>query len=261
MNFYWIYDLPSWLLASTVMGAFVAFDLIGLLSFRKLIVTRLVPLAQNELVSYYLSAAISLYGITLGLIAVGTWETFSDADKIVSEEAASIAALYRDVSYYPEPHRTQLTSQLKHYNRAVIDVSWPEQKTGKVPEGDTHIISEFQRTLYTFVAKSQNESVIHAEAMRQFNRVVEFRRVRLQGVASGLPAILWFVILFGAAVSIGTTWFFQTDRFRVQLVMSVMLSALLGSLVFLIASLDNPYRGELSVGPDAFELVYRSLMK
>jgi hypothetical protein len=43
--------------------------------------------------------------------------------------------------------------------------------------------------------------------------------------------------------------------------MSLLFSALLGSLIFLIAATDNPYRGELSVGPDAFVLVMDSLMR
>ena len=36
---------------------------------------------------------------------------------------------------------------------------------------------------------------------------------------------------------------------------------LLGSLIFLIAAMDNPFRGEFSVGPDAFQLIYEGLMK
>ena len=32
-------------------------------------------------------------------------------------------------------------------------------------------------------------------------------------------------------------------------------------MIFLIAAMDNPFRGEVSVGPDPFEAVYQSLMK
>ena len=43
--------------------------------------------------------------------------------------------------------------------------------------------------------------------------------------------------------------------------MTVMFSGLLGLLMFLVAAMDNPFRGEISVGPEAFELVYEELMK
>jgi hypothetical protein len=43
--------------------------------------------------------------------------------------------------------------------------------------------------------------------------------------------------------------------------MTVMLSGLLGLLIFLLAALDHPFRGGISVGPEAFEMVYEQLMK
>ena len=43
--------------------------------------------------------------------------------------------------------------------------------------------------------------------------------------------------------------------------MTVMFSGLLGLLIFLLAAMDNPFRGEISVGSEAFELVYGQLMK
>ena len=42
--------------------------------------------------------------------------------------------------------------------------------------------------------------------------------------------------------------------------MTVMFSGLLGLQMFLLAIMDNPFRGEISVGPEAFELVYEQLM-
>lgn len=40
-----------------------------------------------------------------------------------------------------------------------------------------------------------------------------------------------------------------------------LLATLRGLLIFLLASLDNLYRGQYSVDPDAFVLVYEQLMK
>lgn len=38
-------------------------------------------------------------------------------------------------------------------------------------------------------------------------------------------------------------------------------SCLTGLLIFLIAALDDPYRGEIGAGPDAFELVLDRMQK
>jgi hypothetical protein len=100
MDFYWIYDIPSWQLAGIIVGALVGFNLTGLGLLRHSIVKRIIPQAHNDIVSYYLSSATAVYGITLGLIAVATWSTFSETDKTVGQEAAAVAALYRDLNSY-----------------------------------------------------------------------------------------------------------------------------------------------------------------
>ena len=64
----------------------------------------------------------------MGLIAVGVWNTNSDASDLVSREASAIGTLYRDVSGYPEPLRQQLRSQLRSYTVFLIDEVWPAQR-------------------------------------------------------------------------------------------------------------------------------------
>jgi hypothetical protein len=48
---------------------------------------------------------------------------------------------------------------------------------------------------------------------------------------------------------------------HVHVLLSGVLSIFLGVVIFLIAAMDNPFRGDVSVGPDSFQLVYDSLMK
>ncbi len=44
-------------------------------------------------------------------------------------------------------------------------------------------------------------------------------------------------------------------------ILTAVLSMFLGIVIFLIADMDKPFRGDVLVGPDAYELVYGSLMK
>ncbi len=57
------------------------------------------------------------------------------------------------------------------------------------------------------------------------------------------------------------TWLFSVESLGRHLLLTGMYSILLGQLVFLIASLDNPYRGEYGVSASAFELVLDRMKK
>jgi hypothetical protein len=260
MNMYWVYDLPNWLFA--VLTVAVAIGLTGFYATRKWV--RRVhgdEISHNDIVGFFLGTIGLFYGITLGLVAVGTWETYSDVDTKVDQEASALAALYRDVSNLPEPKRSELQDDLREYTRRLIDVVWPLQRRGIAPQSAAGVVDTIQTHLASFEPGTEGQKTLHAEAYREFSRVVELRRTRLKSVTAGLPASLWVVLLVGAVVNIAVTWFFHMRSQSMHFWMTVMFSGLLGLMIFLLAALDNPFRGRISVGPEAFEMVYEQLMK
>jgi hypothetical protein len=261
MNLYWVYNLPNWLFGVLTVAVTMAVGLAGLYVTRKWV--RRVHgdrHSHNEVVGFYLGAVCVFYGITLGLIAVATWQAFSDVDARVGEEAAAVGALYRDVSSFPDPDRTQLQTDLRQYARQVVDVAWPLQRRGIVPQEEGNTLSMFQAHLTQFEPATEGQKIIYAEACRGFNQIAELRGRRLQGVRDGLPGPLWTTVLAGAFLNIAMTWFFDMRSQSMHFWMTVMLSALLGLLIYLLGALDNPFRGEISVSPEPFEIMYHRRM-
>jgi uncharacterized membrane protein YiaA len=262
MNLYWLYDLPNWLFGIMTVSVFLAFGLVGLVLTR-----RWVPAlhhedhSYNDIVGFYLGALTVFYGITLGLLMVGVWANFSETEGKVDREAAIDAAFYRDVSSYPEPLREQLQNDLRMYTRNVIDVGWPQQRKGIAPTGNLVTLENLQRHLMSFEPATEGQKILHAEVFRQFNQLVEQRRSRLVSVSSGLSASLWTLVLVGAMINIAGTWFFHLRKKQMHIFMTALISSLLGLMIFLLAAMDHPFRGNLSVGPEPFEVVYDQLMR
>jgi hypothetical protein len=69
----------------------------------------------NEMLGDYLQYFGVIYGLLLGLLAVATYQNHTDVDKAVASEASSLATLYRDISAYPEPARTELKDLIREY--------------------------------------------------------------------------------------------------------------------------------------------------
>jgi hypothetical protein len=68
------------------------------------------------------------------------------------------------------------------------------------------------------------------------------------------------LVIAGAGICIAVTWFLHTESFIMHAWMTVLFSALLALLIFLIAVLDNPYRGKIGVFPEPLERVYQQIM-
>jgi hypothetical protein len=67
-------------------------------------------------------------------------------------------------------------------------------------------------------------------------------------------------VFAGAFLSIALTWFFDLRSQSMHFWMTVMLATLLGLLIYQLAALDNPFRGEISVTPEPFEIMYTRRM-
>ena len=259
--FYWIYDIPTQSLAILLAGVFVVFSVVGCVLIRP-ILRLFVPRRSetNDVVGYVLSCFCVFYGLLLGLIAVAAYQNYNDVDGCVSREAVALTALYQDVSGYPDPHAQNLRWLLRDYCRYVIKYAWPLQQKGIVPAGGRSRVVAFHERLLAFEPQTAREEIIHAETLRQFNVFLEARRMRLHSVTTGIPAVMWYVVLIGAVINIAMVWLFDM-KIITHIFLGGLLSFFLGTMIFLIAAMDNPFRGELSITPAAFEAVHKIMME
>jgi hypothetical protein len=258
----WIYDIPHWAGALLFSAVLVGFTWLGLVLIRPWVSRHAADQPDwNALIGAILAAFVVFYGITLALIAVSSYQSFAAANQVAAREAAALGTLYRDVSNYPEPLRGELQTMLRDYTRYVIEEAWPAQRRGVIPEGGTVRVTAFQDRLLSFQPQTQAEEVLHAETIRQFSIFVDYRRQRLYSVSTRLPEVLWFVVAVGAVVNAVLTWLFDVKRLSVHLLLAALMSVFIAQIVFMIVAMDSPFRGAVSVGPDAFQLVQRSLME
>jgi hypothetical protein len=262
MNISWLYFIPPFVFFLLVVFFFAGFSIGGFLLVRKKVERWLgKPPAQNEVLSYYISATGVVYGITLGLIAVGVWDNYIHVNTKVEEEAATLSELYRDVSNYPEPYKTRLSTDVKTYTRYLIDTAWPLQEKGIIPSGGVDLINDFEHKLYTFEPTTDGQRILHASAIHSYNDYVILRRLRLQNVQKGMVIMIWWVVFFGALVNMILSWLFVVKNATLHILMNGLLGALIGALIFLIMVLDFPFRGWFKASSEPFEVSYQQLMK
>ena len=201
--FYWIYDYPTVyigaLFAAVFVGATWLLILLFHVAFHRWIHTEK---RANDMVGFAFSSFSVLYGLLVGLLAVAAYQNFAGVSDIVTKEASSLAALYRDVEAYPQPIRGKLENDLRNYTRFVIDRAWPEQQKGIVPTEGTHRMTEIVDDLMSSEPTKKSEEIAQAEAYRQFNNYTELRRSRLANVNTGIPGVFWWVVALGAFITI-----------------------------------------------------------
>ena len=257
-----IFDIPLAVMGPFVVIGLVAIGIFGMLLTRNVIVPRLkISEIDSEFAGAMVQGILVFYGLALALLAVNVLESYSDVSKIVSKEATSIAVLHRDVSAYPEPTRSMLRNELRLYTESVIKDAWPLQARGGIPTRGVEQMTQFQTILMSFQPQGMSQEIIHAETLAAYNRMTEARRLRIDAVTTGLPGIMWFVILFGALISLVSTFFFRVVEVKLHAILVGLLAAFIGLIIMMILSLDRPFRGDLGVSPAPYQLVYDQTMK
>jgi hypothetical protein len=255
LSFLWIYNLPGWLLCLLMLILGTGGAVLGLVATRPL-ARRLFgpPPGHNEIVSYYMGAFGVFYGLTLGLIAVATWQNYIDVDRLVAQEAASLRVLHAGLAGYPGPVWQELNQGLLAYIDYVIRDEWPAQGRGVLLGTGQEQLLAFRRPLMAFKPDDEGEQALHEKTLEALDHYLELRGTRLSHVGAGVPPLVWLVLIVGAVLSIVITYCFSMRSLSGHTVLTVVLASFLSLLIYLIVMMDYPFRGEFAVGSDDFEL-------
>jgi hypothetical protein len=202
----------------------------------------------NDMIGFSLQSFAALYGILLGLLAVEAYQDFSAAKDSVSKKALVFATLYHDLNGFPMPLREELQQDLHDYAVEAVETHWPKDPKTPTVTGSSPTLRRMMGKLLKFEPHTKSEELVYTETFRQVNVMIEQRRILLAAESAGIPGPLWSVVYLGAFLYLLLMCLFDMER-HVHLLLGVTTSLFLGAVVFLIAALDNPFRGGVTVDP------------
>jgi hypothetical protein len=202
---------PPWVWGSTIVGASIVGACGGLLVFDRL-VGKGWRKAHNDVTGIMVQLIGVVYAVLLAFIAVATWETLSSSTNVVQQEAGYIDNLYRDSQGFPEDFARQIRQEVREYTDTVIKTEWPAQRQGDTPTDGWQPLDRSHLQLVTFRPANQGEAVVQAEFLRALNELYQPRRARLTAVTGHVPEVIWWIIVLGGGLAVGSTFFFGFQK-------------------------------------------------
>jgi hypothetical protein len=246
---YFLTNLPTWLSGLLLVGLSTALAMIGPRMVRHYVSLEELS-ANNEVAGFKFAVVGVLYAVLLAFAVIVVWEKFNDADAIVSREAGAAANVYRLSHGLDDASGAALRKSLSAYLNATIKDDWPAMEKGAESDAARKALDAVYETLIPAVQK-QSAGPIPAEILHQVDSVTMERRARIAAADGTVPSILWPVLFWGAAFTVGFTYFFGTQNMRAQTLMTGILAALIFSGLLVIIVIDQPFSGAVMVGPDA----------
>jgi hypothetical protein len=242
-------EMPIWQSGFLVVGLGVIFSMAGPLLARR--IWRLDQLKINNEIGGLKFAVIGgIYAVLLGFATIVVWEKFREAESAVPQEAAAISSLNRLASGLEEQAAAQIRAQLRVYARAVIDDEWQAMGRGHA----SPVASKALDGLYSIVLAQRQQgaretSILDAQ-LSQLNAITEARRERIDLASGIVPGIVWLVLVSGAIVTMGFTFFFGATGLFAQVIMNGLLSFLIFMSLLVIQEINYPFSGPVKVTPE-----------
>lgn len=194
-----------------------------------------------------------MFAVLIGFMVSDAMQRFEEARATVQQEAASLADIFNLAGGLPDATKNQLRSTCVTYAEQIVNSEWPllSQKKISVPTIRTY------RTLWqqciSFRPGDQAESNIQQVLLGALTDMSDARRLRIEALHNGLPLALWWVLLAGGLATIIFTYFFGIKNTKLQVVMTAIVTLVICLNIFLLASFDDPFVGDVMIHPTAFE--------
>jgi hypothetical protein len=246
----WIQSLPVFWSGLLIVGGFVALTvIIGTIVSKAF--PQQVRLEHNDLAGFILAVIGVVYAVLLAFVAVTVWERFEAAETRSYEEASALSAVYRDADDFPQ--QQEIRSSLRSYAKLVVEGEWPAMTHGLDSPEAGALIERIDRAVRRLDVRSMRQEDVHQQMLAAMDLALRDRDVRLTMSSTGISDVMWLVLLLGAVVTVAFTYLFGYRHGPMRGVMAGSLGLLIGLVLFLTVSLDYPFKGGITVGPEAFE--------
>jgi hypothetical protein len=137
----------------------------------------------------------------------------------------------------------------------VVNEEWPLMKRGEASPKAWIILDEIRASIQELDPGTDTQRVLYDQGLQRVHDLADARRDRLLYAEEGLPAILWVVLGVGAVIAVGFTYLFGLESTTTHVLMVAALALIISLVLFTVAALDYPFKGDIRVGPEAFEHV------
>jgi hypothetical protein len=211
--------------------------------------------AMGTIISAMLGLLAFMLAFTFGMAS----ERLQTRKQLLLDEANTIGTTYLRAGLLLEPHRSEVQKLLREYvdiraNLAKEDLPQQVEKLQEAISRSGTLHDQLWSHAVALVQKDRN-SEIDALFISSLNEVIDFHNSRITVAGYHIPTPIWYVLYFITILSMVTVGYQAGLSGKSSLKMGIVLALTFSAVVFLIADLDRPVEGNISVNQQPmFEL-------
>lgn len=207
----------------------------------------------HDITGNLLSVVGTLYAVLLGLIVVDALVRFEHAIDVVQQESNSLADIFLLAERLPAAQRERIQESCRTYARQVVEDEWPAMARGHASPAARKTAFALARSLDGFEPVTEGQKAVFPMLLEQIRELWDFRRERVGTAEFGIPAVEWFVLVIGGAVTVIFAGLFRAESVSLQRFITALTALVMGLNLYLVSLFGYPFSGELTVSSRPFQ--------
>jgi len=208
---------------------------------------------NHEVSGYMFSTIGTLYSVILGLVVVGSLNTFEQARLTVAQEANSLHDIYHLAHGLPVQEKDAIRQLCLQYANAVISDEWARMNVGSHSEKAHEAINSLWNNVVDLKPVQASDADLHAALLTEVNTLGDNRETRLNTSSRSGDVIIWIVLIGGGTILVLFTYLFSATKFVVQLLTTTLITIILALNLTIVAMYGYPFSGDVHVSSSPFE--------
>ncbi len=207
---------------------------------------------EHDVIGFAFQVVGLVYGVMLGFVLSMIWGQYSHAADVATGEGVNLRILYYKSYALPATNQVPIRKALLEYAHAVAEDEWATLCHAQESPRAQVAIRDLWKRYYAVQPTNEVEKIWLRESLTTLNETTSQRRMRMQAAEQSVPPVLWELLICGGLLTVCFMFIFGIERFRFHLLMTWALIFLIMLILFIIYELDNPFRGDPHIEPDAF---------
>ncbi len=247
-----MHDMPIWMVAVAVTVAAEVFS-VGLMLLARYVygVSRLS--LNNEVAGFKFAVVGVFYAVLLAFVVIAVWETYTNTDGAVRDEAKAVVDLQLVIHALPLDGGTEISKDLMAYAKDVPAHEWPTMAVGTASPIVSMDLRKLSTAILALEPNTRRDLALYQDALRLLTEIADNRIERLESANGSVPMILWIVLIIGGAITLGYPAFFASSNLAAQVLMTASLAALVAMSLVLALAFDFPFTGDPHISSTPFK--------
>jgi uncharacterized membrane protein YraQ (UPF0718 family) len=209
---------------------------------------------RNDFVMMNFGIAGTLTALLLAFVVLAVWQDYEETNATIAKEANCLSNMYSYSNNLDDSLKLPLKVAVRNYVSCVLDDEWRAMESDEESKRTEDAFLSLRRSIFKMRSLIKaGEKELYETEFKYYLSLSDLRRERLAENTSHLPAMVWIVLFVGTFIVILIGVFFQSDNFKLQLLLNGIIAILFALVLYLCYALDHPFYGNSKLSDEPFK--------